>query len=164
MIKHLTVLRDFPKIKSRKLEEMENFLVTLERIMIALEDSGPGKELTGQNLNLTAKEKLSQQDVQAYKYWLIEHSREDTFGTFVEWVELRVQIMEEALEETSGLGSKHEDKRDSRCNDRRRNRGFNSMHKQTSCIFALCKENHLPMGVWCIQGPTCIQKKRANKH
>ena len=144
MIKHLTALRDFPKIKSRNLEEMENFLVTLERVMIALEDSGPGKELTGQNLNLTAKEKLSQQDVQAYKYWLIEHSREDTFGTLVEWVELRVQIMEEALEETSGLGSKPEDKRDSRGNDRRRNRGFNSIHKQTSCIVASCKENHPP--------------------
>ena len=142
MIKHLTALRDFPKIKSRNLKEMETFLVTLERVMIALEDSGPGKELTGQNLNLTAKEKLSQQDVQAYKYWLIEHSREDTFGTLVEWVELRVQIMEEALEETSGLGSKPEDKRDSRGNDRRRNRGFNSIHKQTSCIVTSCKENH----------------------
>ena len=63
--------------------------------MIALRDSRPGKELTGQNLNLTAKQKLSQRDVQAYKYWLIEHLREDTFETLVEWVELRVQIMEE---------------------------------------------------------------------
>ena len=51
MIKHLTALRHFPKIKSRNLEEMENFLVTLERVMIALEDSGPDKELTGQNLS-----------------------------------------------------------------------------------------------------------------
>lgn len=35
--------------------------------MIALCDSGLGKELTGQNLNLTAKEKLPQEHVQAYK-------------------------------------------------------------------------------------------------
>ena len=62
---------------------MENFLVILERVMIALRDRGPGKELTGQNLNLTAKEKLLQQDVQAYKYWLIEHYREDTFENLV---------------------------------------------------------------------------------
>ena len=120
-----------------------------------------GKELTGQNLNLTAKEKLSQQDVQAYKYWLIVHSREDTFGTLVEWVELRVQIMEEALEETSGLGSKPEDKRDSRGNDRRRNRGF-AQADQLHCH--LVHGESPPIGVWCIQGPTCIQKKRANKH
>ena len=72
MIKHLTALRDFPKIKSRNLEEMENFLVTLERVMIALEDSGPGKELTRQNLSLTSKEKLSQQDVQAYSTGLLD--------------------------------------------------------------------------------------------
>ena len=79
---------------------MENFLLILDRVTIALQDSGPGKELTGQNLNLTAKEKLSQEDVQTYKYWLFEHSREDTFETLVEWVELRVRIMEEAEEET----------------------------------------------------------------
>ena len=35
MIKHLTALHDFPKIKSRNVEEMENFHVTLERVMIA---------------------------------------------------------------------------------------------------------------------------------
>ena len=85
MIKHLTALREMQKIRLRNLEEMEGFLVILERVMIALQDSGPGKELTSQNLNLTAKEKLPQDDVQAYKYCLIEHSREDTFETLVEW-------------------------------------------------------------------------------
>ena len=143
MIKHLTALRDFPKIKSRNLEDMEHFLVILERVMIALQDSGPGRELTGQNLNLTAKEKLSQRDVQAYKYWLIEHSN-DNFETLVEWVELQVQIMEEAQEETSGLGTKPEERKYLRGNDRRHNRGFNNTHKPTSCIVTSCKENHPP--------------------
>ena len=144
MIKHLTALRDMPKIKSRNLEDMEHFLVILERVMIALQDSGPGRELTGQNLNLTAKEKLSQRDVQAYKYWLIEHSNEDNFETLVEWVELQVQIMEEAQEETSGIGTKPEERKYLRGNDRRHNRGFNNTHKPTSCIVTSCKENHPP--------------------
>jgi hypothetical protein len=52
---------------------------------------------------LTAKEKLSEEDVQAYKYWLIDRSREDNFESLVEWVELRVQVMEEAKEETKGI-------------------------------------------------------------
>ena len=56
-----------PKIKSRNLEDMEHFLVMLERAMIALQDSGPSRELTGQNLNVTAKKKLSQRHVQAFK-------------------------------------------------------------------------------------------------
>ena len=62
---------------------------------IALQGNGPGKGLTAQNLNLTAKEKLSQ-GVQTYKYWLSEHSQKDTLETLVEWVELKMQIMEEA--------------------------------------------------------------------
>ena len=99
IIKHLTALRDLPKVKLHNLKDMENFLLILDRVTIALLDSGPGKELTGQNLNLTAKEKLSQEDVQTYKYWLFEHSRKDTFESLVEWVELRVRIMEEAEEE-----------------------------------------------------------------
>lgn len=32
--------------------------------MIALQDSAPGRELQGQSLNLTSKEKLSEEDVQ----------------------------------------------------------------------------------------------------
>lgn len=38
-----------------------------------------------------------------FKYWLIDCSLEDNFESLVEWVELRVQIMEEAKEETSGV-------------------------------------------------------------
>ena len=75
---------------------MENFQGILERVWIALKDCGPGQELQGHNLNLTAKEKLSEEDVQAYKHWLIGHSLEDSFESLIEWVKIRVQIMEEA--------------------------------------------------------------------
>ena len=54
-IKHLTALRGWQKVRPRNLEDMEDFLAILERVMIALQDSGPGRELSGQNLNLTAK-------------------------------------------------------------------------------------------------------------
>ena len=39
---------------------------------------------------------------------------------------IRVQIIQEAQEETSGLSSKPDERRDNRGNDRRRIRGFNS--------------------------------------
>jgi hypothetical protein len=99
-IKHLTALRNWQKIRPKHLEDMEEFQALLERVLIATQDSGP---LHGQSLNLTAKEKLSEEDVQAYKYWLIDRSREDNFESLVEWVELRVQVMEEAKEETKGI-------------------------------------------------------------
>lgn len=36
-----------------------------------MEDSGSLQE---QSLNLSAKEKLSEHDIQTYKYWLIDHA------------------------------------------------------------------------------------------
>ena len=51
-IKHLTALRNFRKVRPRNLEDMEEFQVLLERVLIATQDSGP---LHGQSLNLTAK-------------------------------------------------------------------------------------------------------------
>ena len=100
-IKHLTALRGWQKVRPRNLEDMENFQGILERVWIALKDCGPGQKLQGHNLNLTAKEKLSEEDVQAYKHWLIDHSLENSFESLTEWVEIRVQIMEEAREEMS---------------------------------------------------------------
>ena len=67
---------------------MENFQGILERASIALKDCGPGQELQGHNLSLTAKEKLSEDDVQAYKHWLIDHSLEDSFESLIDWVEI----------------------------------------------------------------------------
>ena len=42
--------------------------------MIALQGSGLGREFQGQNLNLTAKEKRLEEDIQSYKYWLIDRA------------------------------------------------------------------------------------------
>ena len=106
-IKHLTALRGWQKVLPRNLEDMENFQGILERVWIALKDCGPGQELQGHNPNLTAKEKLSEKDMQAYKHWVIVHSLEDSFESLIEWVEIRVQIMEEAREETSGFGKRN---------------------------------------------------------
>ena len=93
-IKHLTALRSWKRVGPRVLEDMEEFQAMLERVMVALQDCGPGQELQGQSLNLTAKEKLPEEDVQAYKHWICDHSLEDNFESLVEWVDLRVQIME----------------------------------------------------------------------
>ena len=112
---------------------MEEFQTVLERVMIALQDSGPDRELQGQNLNLAAKEKLSEEDIQSYKYFLIDRALEDNFESLVEWVELRVQIMEKAKEETSGLRG-----------DRTRARGFTTRSQAKSCIVDTCKIDHPP--------------------
>lgn len=109
-IKHLTAVHGWQKVRPRNLEDMENFQGILGRVWIALKDCGRGQELQGHNLNLTAKEKLSEEDVQAYKHWLIDHSLEDSFESLIEWVEIRVQIMEEAREETSGFAKRKSDK------------------------------------------------------
>ena len=62
--RHLQIKLVGPQV----LEDMEEFQAMLERVMVALQDCGPGQELQGQSLNLTAKEKLPEEDVQAYKH------------------------------------------------------------------------------------------------
>ena len=44
--------------------------------------------------------------MRTYKHWLIDHSLEDSFESLIEWVEIRVQIMEEAREETIAFGKR----------------------------------------------------------
>ena len=105
-IKHLTALRGWQKVRLRNLEEMENFQGILERIFIVLQECGPGQELQKRNPSLTAKEKLSDDDVRAYKHWLIDHSLKDSFESLIDCVEFPVQIMEEARDETSGFGKR----------------------------------------------------------
>ena len=78
---------------------MEEFQALLERILISVKDCG---SLHDQSLNLSAKEKLSEEDIQAYKFWLMDHSRENCFESLVEWIELKAEVMEEAREETNG--------------------------------------------------------------
>ncbi len=93
-------------MQSKNLNELEEFLNVLDRTLIVLKDTGdkPG-DLFDQSLNLISKEKLPEEEIQRYKAWLIEQSKEDTFEMLVQWLELRVQIMEEAKEETKGLGT-----------------------------------------------------------
>ena len=105
-IKHLTALRGWHKVRPRNLEDMESFQGILERVYIALKDCEPGQELQGQNLSLTAKEKLSEDEMQAYKHCLIDRSLEDSFESLLEWVEIRVLIMKETQIETSRFEKK----------------------------------------------------------
>ena len=85
-IKHLTALRGWQKVRLRNLEEMENFQGILERIFIVLKECGPGQELQKRNPSFTAKEKLSDDDVRAYKHWLIDHSLKDSFESLIDCV------------------------------------------------------------------------------
>lgn len=143
-IKTLTVLKNWKKLQQNNLKDLEEFLNVLDRTLIVLKDSCDSKgDLLGQSLNLTSKEKLPEEDVQRYKAWLLEHSKEDTFETLVEWVELRVQIMEEAKEETSGLGTSKFEKNNGILR-RRRERNFNSGFKDMKCVVPTCKGNHPP--------------------
>ena len=103
---HLTTLRNWPKVRSRNLEYLEEFQALLERILVAMDDSAPEQE---QNLNSSVKGKLSEYNIQAYKYCLMNHARDDSFGSLVDWVELRVQVMDEAREETEGISKRSED-------------------------------------------------------
>ena len=48
-ITHLTTLRNWPKVRSRNLQDLEEFQVLFERILVAMDDSAPGRE---QSLNL----------------------------------------------------------------------------------------------------------------
>ena len=145
-IKTLTALKNWKKVQSKNLSDLEEFLTVFDRTLITLKDTCEKQgDLFGQSLNLISKEKLPEEDVQCYKSWLIEHSKEDTFETLVEWVELRVQIMEEAKEETKGLGTSKERNGDQRINRGRRERGFNTMSKgNLKCVVQTCKNNHPP--------------------
>ena len=42
-IKHLTALHDLQKVRSRNLEDRENFQGILKRVFITLKDFGPGE-------------------------------------------------------------------------------------------------------------------------
>ena len=117
-ISNLTTLRGWSQLRPNNLEDMEEFLALLDGVLVSLRESGRGAETNGQNLNLTAKEKLSAKDVEAYKYWLFERSERDTFQNLVSWLEMRVQIMDETKDE------RRDDKSDDKVEKKRRDRGF----------------------------------------
>jgi hypothetical protein len=70
----------------------------------------------------------------------MDHSREDNLEALEEWVEVRVQVMEEATEETNGIGKKTEN----RAEQKKRFRGFNTKLTTRCCIAPNCKEDHPP--------------------
>ena len=145
-IKTLTALKNWKRVQSKNLNELEEFLNVLDRTLIVLKDTGdkPG-ELFDQSLNLISKEKLPEEEIQRYKVWLIEHSKEDTFETLVRWLELRVQIMEEAKEETKGLGTYKSERNVDQKYYRKTERGFHANSKGSiKCIVQSCSQNHPP--------------------
>ena len=118
---------------------MENFQGML--VYIALKDCGPGQELQGHNLSLTAKEKLSEDDVQACKHWRIDHSLEDSYESLLE---IRVLIMEEAREETSGFrrrfdGPLPEGGKNGFSGNQVSGRTFTTKSKPGGCVVDMCK-------------------------
>ena len=133
---HLTTLRGLPKVRRHNLADMEELLAVLDRILISLQDGDPDGEMRSQHLNLTVKEKLPEEDIRAYKYWLYEHEEDDSFEKLVQWIETRVQIMDEALEETGEFNKRRQDKRF--------NRGFNTMGSRRKCIVDKCTIDHPP--------------------
>ena len=108
----------------------------LDRILVSLRDGGIEVEMGGEHLNLTAKEKLAEKDIQGYKYWLFERNMDDTFANLIEWLEMKVQILDETMDERKVEQS----------SDRRRNRGFRGTtnRKQKGCIVKSCKSDHPP--------------------
>ena len=92
-----------------------------------------GSELQGHNLSLTAKEKLWEDNMEAYKYWLIDRSLEDSF-------EIRGLVMEEEREETSGFRKRRFDGPLPG-----EKNGFRANRVQgRSCVVDTCKQNHPP--------------------
>ena len=61
-IKHLTTLRNWKKIRERNLEDLAEFQTVLERVSMATKNSG---SFQSESLNLAAKEKLAEEDVQS---------------------------------------------------------------------------------------------------
>ena len=122
-ITHLTTLRNWPKVRYRNLHDLEQFQALLERILITTNGCG---SLQDQSLNLSAKEKLTEQDVQSYKHWLLDYARQDCFESLLDWVEPRVQIMEESREETEGIGRRNDERSNRNRDERQRSRGFST--------------------------------------
>ena len=85
---------------------------------------------------LTAREKLSANDFQTYKYSIREYNEKDTLETLLRCLEIRVEIMDETQEE------RQEDKHDEKSG----NRGFsgNISRKRKRCVVLTCKDDHPP--------------------
>ena len=70
----------------------------------------------------------------------MEQTKQDCFETLVEWLETRVQVMEEAREETGDFQKRSDQKQDGR----RHQRGVNTSGKVQTCIVSKSKVDHPP--------------------
>ena len=69
-----------------------------------------------------------------------EHDKQNCFEALVEWIEMKVRIMDEAKEEASKdskAGTKPEIKKNNRC--------FNTNKKPRKCFCKECQADHLPL-------------------
>ncbi|CAB4034008.1 Hypothetical predicted protein [Paramuricea clavata] len=82
-------------------KDFEELQAVLERVSLATKDCG---SFQLESLNLTAKEKLTEEDVQSYKHWLLDHSQEDNFESLLEWIELRVQHLSRDCKKVRACG------------------------------------------------------------
>ena len=121
---------------------MEEFLALLDRVSVSLRDThgDHGAETSGQHHNLTAKEKLSANDVHAHKYWLIERGKQGTFENLVSWLEIRVQIMDETKDE-------RRDQTNEESNEKKRQHrgvGTSDKRKPRRSVVPNCTQDHPP--------------------
>ncbi|XP_028404043.1 uncharacterized protein LOC114526665 [Dendronephthya gigantea] len=141
-IKHLTTLRNWPKLRPRNLQDLEEFQALLEQILINMKDGAP---LQDQSLNLSAKEKLTEIDVQNYKHWLLDHAQEDCFKSLVDWIELRINVMEEAKEKTGALHRREQERSNRLRDDKKPHLGFSARSLYSKCcVVSTCKKDHPP--------------------
>ena len=139
-LSHLATLRGLSKVRCHNLEDMEQLLAVIDRKLVALQDGDDNGELRGQHLGLTVKEKLPEEYVRKYKYWLHEQRNGDSFEKLVEWIDTMVQIMDEAREETGEFDKR----RNARDGERRHNRGYHAGTHVRKCVVARCKSDHPP--------------------
>ena len=104
----------------------------------------------------TLQRNLSGEDVQTYKYWCFERQEEDNFESLVRWLEMRVQIKDEAWEETG----EYVNRRTNRPEEQRRfNKGlpYDKKRKQVYCW--QLHRTPSTVGMQSLQRVVCAKKK-----
>ena len=134
------MLRLLGCLSGKARETVKDLGFSIYRILVALREDDPDGELKSNHLSLAVKEKLPEDYVRDYKYWLLEQTKQDRFENLVEWIETRVRIMEEAREETGDYQKRNDQRQDGR----KLHRGFNTSGKVRTCIVPKCKIDHLP--------------------
>ena len=138
---HLATLRGLSKVRRHNVEDMEELLAILDRILVALQEGDEDGEMEGQHLGLNVNEKLPEEYVREYKYWLHEQGENDTFEKLVEWIDTRVRIMDEAREDAGEFDKRRNQRKKG---ERRHNREYNTGSNVRQCVVTKCKSDHPP--------------------